>query len=119
MFLGNFFRACIYFSFFKDFIYLKEKGREGEQEGEKHGCERETSICCLWYVPSLGLEPAIQAYALMRNHPRDLVLTMANQLSHTGQGIRILEHIFINSASYNSYYFFYNVLVMCEIGFWN
>ena len=59
--------------FKKDFIYLfvfRERGREGEREGEKHQCVRETSISCLFYapnqgpglqprhVPSLGIEPA-------------------------------------------------------------
>ena len=34
------------------FIYLfLERGREGESEGEKHQCERETSIDCLLRKP--------------------------------------------------------------------
>ena len=48
------------FSFvFLDFIYLfLEKGREGEREGEKQRCVRETSIGCLWHTPDWG--PGLQ-----------------------------------------------------------
>ena len=50
---------------FKIFIYsyFREKGREGEKEGEKLRCERETWISCLSLVPNrdqthnLGLCP--------------------------------------------------------------
>ena len=46
-------------------IDFRKRGREGEREGEKHRCERETSINCLsctWpeqprHVPWLGIEP--------------------------------------------------------------
>ena len=36
-------------------IYLfifQERGKEGERKGEKHRCERETCIRCLWHTPS-------------------------------------------------------------------
>ena len=56
--------------------------------GEKHRCERETSIGYLLYVPQPGTWPATQACALTGNQTsnplvRGLVL---NPLSHTSQG---------------------------------
>ena len=36
----DFLKDCIYFTF-------RERGREGEREGEKHRCARDTSISCL------------------------------------------------------------------------
>ena len=38
------------------FIF-RERGREGEKEGEKHWCLRETSICCLSNIPKWGPGP--------------------------------------------------------------
>ena len=37
----------IFFFFFKDFIYSRERGREGEREVEKHQYVRDTWIGCL------------------------------------------------------------------------
>ena len=67
------------------------EGREGEREGEKQRCERETSIGCLSHVPWLGTEPATQACALTRNQILNLLVCgkTPNQKSHTGQGCRI------------------------------
>ena len=45
------------FFFIKDFIYLlleRERGREGEREGEKHQRVRDTSITCLPHAPNWG-----------------------------------------------------------------
>ena len=47
--------------FKKDVIYL---WLETEIQGEKHQCERETSIACFEYVLGLGTEPSSQAGAL-------------------------------------------------------
>ena len=56
--------------FKKYFSYLfLEKGSEGEREGEKHQCDRETLISCLSYEPQLGTEPATQACVLTRIEP--------------------------------------------------
>ena len=47
--------------FFKKIFYLlifRERGREGEREGEKHECERETSIGCLSYAARPGTKSA-------------------------------------------------------------
>ena len=38
-------------SFFKTVFTFRKRGREGEREGEKYQCERETSISCLLYAP--------------------------------------------------------------------
>ena len=64
-------------------IDFRERGREGEREGEKDRCETETSIRCLLYAPLPGTEP-----------PRPGIEPMnfwcagrcSNQLSHTGHG---------------------------------
>ena len=39
-----------YAAIFYLFVF-RERGRDGEREGEKHQCERETSIICLLYGP--------------------------------------------------------------------
>ena len=44
-----------------------KKGREGEKEGERGRCERETSIGCLLYAPQLVIELSIQACARTGN----------------------------------------------------
>ena len=75
--------------FFIDFLNLfLERGREGESKGEKHPCERETSISCLLYTPRPGTKLAIQPCALTGNWTCNLLLcrTMPSQLSHTSQG---------------------------------
>ena len=46
----------LFLNFFKRFLkfIFREREKEGEAEGEKYLCERETSIGCLFYVPQLG-----------------------------------------------------------------
>ena len=34
--------------YFKDFIYFRDSGKEGEREGEKHQGENQESVCFLW-----------------------------------------------------------------------
>ena len=47
-----------YFYFFKDLIYLfSERGEGRGKEGEKHRCERATSISCLLLTPNWGPGP--------------------------------------------------------------
>ena len=62
-------------------LTLRE-GKGGRERG------RETSTGCLSCVPRQESEPATQACALTGNGTCDLSLcgTMANQLSHSGQG---------------------------------
>ena len=38
-------------------LIFKERGTEGGRRGEKHQCERETSVGCLLCTPGLGPEP--------------------------------------------------------------
>ena len=45
--------------------------REGRSEGER---ERETSICCLLYVPGPMTEPIASVYALTGNRTHDLLV---------------------------------------------
>ena len=80
-----------YHTFFFFWFYLfifRERGREGEREGEKHQCERQTSISCPSHMPQPETDPATQARALTRNPTGSLSLrqTTPNQLSHTSQG---------------------------------
>ena len=112
---------------FEDFIYLfifvclftRERGREGkEREGEKHWCERETSITCLPYMP-WWIKPTTQVCALTGNQTSDLLIcgVMPNWLSHTSCAFsfelisyRVLLHL--RSFTYtlrgqNSQHFFF------------
>ena len=55
-------RVC---SFLRLYLFIfRERGREGEREGEKHQCTGEMSVSCLWYVPHPGAEHTTQARAL-------------------------------------------------------
>ena len=83
---------CDYFifyfiSFHFTLFYLIERGWEGEEEGEKHGCERETTVC-LMQALVLGTQPTAQACALTRNGTGDLSVcrTPPIQLSHASPG---------------------------------
>ena len=83
--LGNFFRKAEIFTLFlfKDFIYfLRERGREGERDGEKHQCVVAS------HMPLMGTWPATWACALNGNRTcNPLVRRLAlNPLSHTSQG---------------------------------
>ena len=72
-------------------IDFREKGQEGEGAGEKHQCERETSVGCLLYMPGLGNTPTSWPCALTRNRTGDFLVcgVMPNQLSHAGQGFTL------------------------------
>ena len=70
--------------------FILEIGEEREEDREKHWCEGETSFCCLLYTPWLGIKPATQPCALIRNGTSNLLVCrmMPNQLSHTGRDPR-------------------------------
>ena len=70
-------------------IDLRERRREEERKGEKHLCERETSIGCLSHAPGLEMEPAAPACSLAVNQTGNLsVYETTLQLSHMGQGVK-------------------------------
>ena len=77
------------FSFFSFRVYLfifRERGREGEIEGEKHRWVNHQL-----HPLQLSTGPATQVCALTGNRTGDLLLceTILNQLSHTGQGLKV------------------------------
>ena len=78
----------IEFSFLFFFVFLQK--RKGRREGEKHWCERKTSISCLLsLVPTLtGTKATSEACALTRNQTHNILVyrVMLYQLSHTGEG---------------------------------
>ena len=75
---------------------LREEGREGGREGEKHRCERQTSISGLSYAPQLRTEPATQALPCLGIEPvtRCCVGWRSHQLSHTSQGTFWIDEFF-------------------------
>ena len=80
-------------SFFNIYLFIfGERGREGEREGEKYQCERETLTGCLFHAPHPGAEPTTRACALTGNQTSDISLCRmtSSQLSHTGQGFFFL-----------------------------
>ena len=72
---------------FKIYLFIfRERGREGEREGEKHQCVRDINWLPL-RCPKLGIWPATQACALTGNPTSDPLLCRPalNPLSHTSQ----------------------------------
>ena len=44
--------------FLRFYLFIfREKGTEGEREGRKHRCARETSVGCLSHAPNWGPGP--------------------------------------------------------------
>ena len=81
------YHICTLFYFLKYYLFIfRERGSGEEREGEKHRCERETSIGCFSHTPDLG--PGRVPSALTRNGTGDLLVCrmMPNPLSHTSQG---------------------------------
>ena len=60
----------------QDFIYLlfREREREGDREGEKQQCARDTSVGCLLHAPNRGTWATTQARALAGNRTCDLLV---------------------------------------------
>ena len=42
------------------YLFFRERGREGEQEGEKHQCVRDSSTSCLSHTPNCGPGPPLR-----------------------------------------------------------
>ena len=88
LFLDLFHPVGLFF-FFKILFIFRERGREGEREGEKHLCERETSSHCLLHTPTqdLACNPGMCPDG---NQTGNLLVwrrTTPNLLSHTSQGL--------------------------------
>ena len=78
---------------FLSLFNLFQRGRQEETEGEKHQCDRGTSIGCLLQAPIPGIKPTTQACALTGSRTYDQLVCrmMPNQLSHTSQGCSFLH----------------------------
>ena len=73
----------LFLSFFIFYLFIfRERGREGEREGEKHQCVVAS------HAPLLGTWPATQACALTGNWTGDHLIhgPVLNPISHTSQG---------------------------------
>ena len=77
------------------FIYFRERGREGEREGEKYRCARETLIDGLPHAcPQPGTWPATQVCTLTRNGISELsVCGMMPNSCITSQGPPFLDTV--------------------------
>ena len=90
--------------FLKIFFIFRARGREGDREGEKRRCVRETLISCPSRAPHPGSECATQACALTGNRTSDLPLcgTTLSQLSHAGHS---KIKYFLKQVSHRNYRF--------------
>ena len=83
-------------------INFRQRGRKGERDEEKRGCEREPSISCLLYASWLGTEPAAQEHALLGLNPRPFSLQTTLQptapLARNGNE----SWLFLCKSSWNS-----------------
>ena len=104
-------RYVLFFFFFKGFYFcLRERGREGERERQKHLCAKETLISCLSSAPHWG--PGLQ-----RRHvpwpgnwtcdPKVTGWLTCNPMSLTSQGSTFLLYlrcfIFFSLVLYNNF----------------
>ena len=100
------------------FIFFRVRAREGEREGEKHRCMRDTSIDCLSLDPNWGPDPITQAFVLVGNPTGGLLVHRLelNPLSYTSQGCYILDARLwaINCFSFTSKKFW--ITYMTKIG---
>ena len=103
--------SLLYFYFI--FSIFRERGREGEREGEKHWHERETWIGFLSYAPWPETGPATQACTLTENQIGNILVyrTMPNQLNYTDQSFPAL-FFFLTTDYYPTYNMFY-LFILC------
>ena len=83
---------------------ILERGREGEREGEKDQCERETWISCLSHAPPTGAEYTIYVGALTWNRTSHLLVykMTLNQVTRARAGLVCLskrQHLAKNSST--------------------
>ena len=101
----------IYDSFLKDFIYFRQRGREGEKEGETYQCVVASQAsptgdltCKPSYVPWLGIKPAtlwitVQCSIHWTTPARAELMTLKFQFNyHAYQSM--LFQLFISSLVY-------------------
>ena len=87
---------CVYIDIWFYIFIFREGGREGERDGEKHLCERETLVGCLSFLPwPPGIKPAVQACALTRNLNQQPIALQDNaqptETHPSGQHARIIR----------------------------
>ena len=82
---------------FKIFYLFNFRGEEGEREGEKYLCARETLIGCLSHSPNQGLGLQSRNVPWPGIEPVTFLLAGWNPLSHTSEG-KIIQ-LFFNYLS--------------------
>ena len=102
--------SMMYKLLFKKILFIfRERGSEGEKEGEKHWWERCRLVASC--APQLGTWPATQACVLTGNWTGDLLVCrlVLNPLNHTSQTI------FLKRSSPKDMFFFLTKLI-CFLG---
>ena len=88
-YISFFKNVYLFYLFFKRFyFFFRERGREGEREGGKRRCVRETSICCLLSVPKWGTSSPSRHVSWQRIEP--ICSTIPNPLSCISQGCLLI-----------------------------
>ena len=89
----------------KNLFIFRERAREGEREGEKHWCERESLIGCLSHTSNQGHGPQPKELPWLGIELLTSICGMTfNPLSHTSQGCKLF-FISINVAFISDWIF--------------
>ena len=85
--LLDFHLFCYSFYLFILRFMFRERGREGDREGEKYRCVREKSIGCLSHPPKSGLGPKPRQVPWLGIEPATFHRPALHPPSHTSEGI--------------------------------
>ena len=108
------FISLVLLFFLKTLFIFRDRGREREEEGEKHRCARGTLTGCLLHIPNRkpGQQPRSVPWLGIKSANLSVVRLALSPLSHTSQGYRLGPYVCVyhkpfDSHCYSSYLLFF------------